>query len=492
MGPPSKPPEKINEKDTVDPMDVLGGTGIDLREEEQYSFQLYNSSFSQPSGSQSGTISSGHSFSQFPPADEASFYGAGPATAAAEKAHAKSQDEYLAKAADKVWRDAARNLAVSRQREINDPFLLVELLHRNMAKIARENGIDLRLDSQNKMGHFVLPGTFQSQEVGAVTAMGPNSDSAYMATSGLFLPPDTMLADHLALLSIATKHRLRGLVEDATRLAKARQTGSHGIIPKDWADVGVPLDVAGSVAIAEDAPRSGWESAVSPLSIPINGSASFAQKTPAQAVADTKTINGSAKVTNEVALALRTQATRERDLEEARLLKRQKRAAGDTSSSRQGSIAPSSLGMVAPEVMDKMPTKKEQKKKAEAKVNDAASHAAANMTLNKFSGGGGGLFGKKKKYSWMDPSPAGGGSGASTPGRLSTQGIPGTPGTAAGNATPERLTVDHGKRLGNWREDNVKGKGIQLRDWVFVLEEDGRDKKALQRAYAGLDASEPK
>lgn len=61
-----------------------------------------------------------------------------------------------------------------------------------------------------------------------------------------------------------------------------------------------------------------------------------------------------------------------------------------------------------------------------------------------------------------------------------------------GSATPERLTVDHGKKLGNWREDNVKGRNIQLRDWVFALEEDGRDKKALQRAYAALDASEPK
>ncbi len=85
MGPPSKPAEKPKE-DGIDVMDVLGGTGIDLREEEQYTFQMYNNSFnSQLSGSQSGTISSGHSFTQFPPGDEASFYGAGPANAAVEK-----------------------------------------------------------------------------------------------------------------------------------------------------------------------------------------------------------------------------------------------------------------------------------------------------------------------------------------------------------------------------------------------------------------------
>lgn len=221
----------------------------------------------------------------------------------------------------------------------------------------------------------------------------------------------------------------------------------------------------------------------------MQGSTSFAQKLPAHVAGDA---NGSTKVIYEVATALRTQASKERDLEEARLLRRHRRATGDTSTSRQGSIAPGSIGMVAPEAIDKIPTKKEQKKKAEAKVNDAASHAAANSTLNKFSGGGGGLFGKKKKYSWMDPTSGGGGSGASTPGRPSNAGLPGTPGAPVANTASERLTVDHGKKLGVWREDTVKGKDIQLRDWVFVLEEDGRDKKALQKAYANLDSSEPK
>ena len=69
MGPPLKPPERLKE-DGIDPMDVLGGTGIDLREEEQYTFQFPNSSFnSQQTGSQAGTISPSHSFTQFPPGD---------------------------------------------------------------------------------------------------------------------------------------------------------------------------------------------------------------------------------------------------------------------------------------------------------------------------------------------------------------------------------------------------------------------------------------
>ncbi len=92
---------------------------------------------------------------------------------------------------------------------------------------------------------------------------------------------------------------------------------------------------------------------------------------------------------------------------------------------RQGSIAPSTPGLIAPESTEKAPTKKEQKKKAEAKINEAATHAAANVTTAQFLGGGGGLFGKKKKYSWMNQIPGGSASGASTPGRIATQGLPG-------------------------------------------------------------------
>ena len=268
MGPPSKPADKPKE-DGIDPMDVLGGTGIDLREEEQYTFQMYNNSFnSQQSGSQSGTISSGHSFTQFPPGDDGSFYGAGPANATAEATTAKSQDEYLSKAADKAWNDAARNLAISRQRELNNPFLLVGNVHMRMDKIAKENGITLKKDPHNgTMGTMKLPGDFSNPTVKMQTAVGPNG--ALVATTGTFISAESLLVDQLALMSIATKHRLRILLEDATRLAKGRQTGSHGVIPDEWAEVAAPTNTASTSLITEGAPRSGWESAVSPHSNPL-------------------------------------------------------------------------------------------------------------------------------------------------------------------------------------------------------------------------------
>lgn len=177
---------------------------------------------------------------------------------------------------------------------------------------------------------------------------------------------------------------------------------------------------------------------------------------------------------------------KERDFEEARLKKRAARNNGELGATpRQGSIIPGTPGSVAPE--DKAPTKKEQKKKAEAKVNEAANHAAANVTIAQFMGGKN-IFGKKKGgYSWATTGATGGG-GFSTPGRINTQGgLPNTP-----SAGPAPLTQEGARRMGAWREDKEKGRNIQIRDWITVLESDGHDKRSLQKAYMYLDNSDPK
>jgi hypothetical protein len=505
MGPPSKPPEKQKE-DGIDPMDVLGGTGIDLREEEQYTTLINSSSFnSQQSGSQSGTISSGNSFTQFPPGSEASHFGAGPANAEAEEVKFKSQEEYHRRVAEKAWQDAARDLAVSRQQELNNPFLVVGNVHKKMEKIARENGLALNTEINKGMGTMKLPGAFPTSTVHVQTAMGPNG--GLTATSGTFIPNDSLLVDQLALMSISTKHRLRGLLEDAARLAKGRQTGSHGAIPEEWADAAAPSQTETGSVVIDGALRSGWESAVSPHSYPpkrmhcldinhlslltIVGSFSTANRTPTPISEGTKTPTEPVKMQNEVVLALRKAAQAERELEEKRIAKRNARTSGEVTS-RQGSVMPSTPGSVAPEVSEKAPTKKELKRQAEAKTNEAASHAAANRTTEQFLGGGSSLFGKKKKYSWMTGGAGGSASGTSTPGRIMTQGLPGTPAGAVVSVAPQRLTQEGARRLGMWREDKEKGRGIQIRDWVTVLESDGREKKALQKAYTNLDNSEPK
>ncbi|RKF73769.1 putative tpa inducible protein [Golovinomyces cichoracearum] len=495
MGPPSKPVEKPKDE-SVDVMDVLGGTGVDLREEEQYTFQLYNDSFnSMLSKSQSGNISLSHSFTQFQPGDEASFYGAGPANVVGESVGTQSQDEYIQKAADMAWREAARNLHISRQRELDNPFLHVHLVHAKLRKLASEYGIELNTDSKGMMGIMTRPHAFSEREVQVQTAVGP--DGILVTTNGNFLPYDSMLVDQLALLSIATKHRLRGLVEDAVKIARGRRTGSHGVVAEEWKDVAFPFDFEGASRVGDGVVRPGWESSINPQTNPLKRSFLDNDKNNNSTINHGNVLMSSGKVTNEIIIALRRQALKEREAEEIRLRKRLDRASGTNISSRQTSSVPGTPGSVAPELAERVTTKKELKKKAEAKVNEAASHAAANVTTAQFLGGGGGLFGKKKKYSWMSPAPQLGSGGGATSAQRRVNARSGSSAAAASGsisniAPAERLTFDGSRRLGTWREDREKGAGVQMRDWVTVLEQDNHEKKALQLSYMYLDSSDPR
>lgn len=272
MGPPLKPADKSKEDEN--PMDVLGGTGINLAEEEQYQSAKFNTTFnSQQSGSQSGYMSSGHSFTQFPPGSEGSFYGAGPANAAPEAAKTQSQAEYQCRVAEEAWKKASYGLALSRQGELSNPFLEIGSLHKKAVKVARDNGVALRTDGQASMGRMKLPEQFSTSGIKVNTAVGP--DGIITTTQGSFLPFDSLLVDQLALLSIATKQRLRVLIGDAHRLAKGRQEGSDGLVPSEWAEVAVPSSTENVGVVPEGGPRSGWESAVSPHSNPVKRKGTF-------------------------------------------------------------------------------------------------------------------------------------------------------------------------------------------------------------------------
>lgn len=194
---------------------------------------------------------------------------------------------------------------------------------------------------------------------------------------------------------------------------------------------------------------------------------------------------------------MRELAKQERELEEARLRKRQKRRDGlpDTlfSPSRSASFGAASPGLIAPDG-DKPMTKKEIKKVQMAKAAEANNHANQNMTSSMFAGLGGksSLFGKKKAktYDWMNVGR--GGSGANTPTKSAPGGDKSLNGLTVGSPGPVALTPEGRNRLGTWREDKEKGKNIQLRDWVSVLEKDGREGKTLQFAYLQLDKSQPR
>lgn len=199
---------------------------------------------------------------------------------------------------------------------------------------------------------------------------------------------------------------------------------------------------------------------------------------------------------NETISTMREVTRTERDWEESRLRRRNARTEGAKESatpSRAGSVAPGTPGGTPGEGGgSKKETKKEQKKTAAAKAAEATNHVSQNITSSMFVGKTGGLFGKKK-YDWMNPKPR---SGASTPARAGTPGAGGgaggAPGGGAAQAENMPLTTESRTRLGNWREDREKGRGIQLRDWVAALEEDGVDGAVLQRAYDRLDTSGPR
>lgn len=143
--------------------------------------------------------------------------------------------------------------------------------------------------------------------------------------------------------------------------------------------------------------------------------------------------------------------------------------------------ASGTLGERAPEV--KM-TKKERERLAKANgVSEEQQTRNANNTANLQLGG--------KSYNWMHkkaapPTPA------ATSARLAAAatGVDGGKGAMkAGGAVGSLLGTD--ATVGQWREDSVGGKGVQMRDWVGVLEADGREKRTLCFAMARLGRERP-
>lgn len=247
MGPPQRPAERPTKDYEYDVTDSLAGTGIDLRAEEQYMSELYSNALDTGSDARTG-------FAQHPAGPKSSFYGAGPANQPSEPTTAQNQDELAAKAAEQAWVESSMHLAAQRTQEINDPFLLVALLHKRAEKIAREHNLSLNLDMKNNsqtMGKMRPPEQFPTPKV--TVRMEPGPDSLMVQTTGSYIPHDSFLVDQLALMSIAAKHRLRELVEEAGIMATNRQKTSHGEVPEEWAPAAAPMNMEPLEAMDTDA-----------------------------------------------------------------------------------------------------------------------------------------------------------------------------------------------------------------------------------------------
>ncbi|TRX94737.1 hypothetical protein FHL15_004509 [Xylaria flabelliformis] len=422
-------------------------------------------------------------FPHLPPGGRDSFYGAGPANQPAEPTDIKSQEEYAALAADRTWNEAAQRLAVTRSQEIRHHLLEPGLVHKRMHEIAQKFGLSLNLDMKPEgrsqyMGKFSQPVDFPKPELRIVFQPTSDGTSSTVKTCGSFIPKESYLVDQIALLSIGTKERLQDLLGDANRIAETRQKSSHGIVSMEWADVAV-LPSSKSNGVSAGDSRTGPGSAVSPRTNPL--------KRPSDEISNNglPTPVSEAPPPNPIVDSLLELVKQTQSAEEGRLKNRQKRLEksaekeGAEAGSRSGSVAPGTPGSIAPDGGDTKALSKKEGKKAAAKAAESSSGTTVNATLSLFTGG------KKKKYSWMSA-----GSGANTPR------VPGTTGALAGTGGSGArlgrgpLTKSGVQHVGQIREDLEKGKNIQLRDWIVVLEDRGMDPRSLQIIYGNVDQSD--
>ncbi|KAI0116427.1 hypothetical protein GGR51DRAFT_545964 [Nemania sp. FL0031] len=467
-----QPPRPGGSKTTAYEMnDMLMGTGIDLEEEAEYMNNLETRT----------------GFPHLPAGGRDSFYGAGPANQPAEPNDVKSQEEYAALAADRIWNEAAHRLAVTRSQELRNNLLEPGIVHKKMFDVAQKFGLGLNLDIKpdgrsQYMGKFSQPTEFPKPELKMSFQTDAEGISTMVKTYGSFIPKESFLVDQIALLSIGTKERLQDLLSDANKIAEIRQKSSHGAVPNEWIDAAAlpSLKVNG---VHTDDPRTGAESAVSPRTNPL--------KRPSAELSSNglPTPVSEASSPNHLIDSLTELGKQSQSAEEARLRKRQKRLEksaekdkeGAEAGSRSGSVAPGTPGSIAPDGGDTKTLSKKEGKKAAAKAAESSSGTTVNATLSLFTGG------KKKKYSWMN---SGAGSGTSTPRSQGPSGALSGAGSMASKAGRGPLTKAGVTHLGQFREDSEKGKNIQLRDWIVVLEDRGLDPRSLQIAYGKVDKSD--
>jgi len=131
-------------------------------------------------------------------------------------------------------------------------------------------------------------------------------------------------------------------------------------------------------------------------------------------------------------------------------------------------------------------TKKEREKLAKQDVTEEVQTRMTNNTATMQLGG--------KAYSWMNAGKKGGIGGSGLGGsRLGLGGgglgpslSIGSGGAGVGTASADGSGAAKDRKFGEWREDGVGGKGVQMRDWVSALEADGKERKTLNFAMARL------
>lgn len=361
---------------------------------------------------------------------------------------------------------ALRRQAEFRTQHFNDPFLAPQILSNRLCRKTRAESCSLYTLRDND---------------GNIAGAGPNADIA-------------------VLLSLATRERIIGLVTRGAALAKARRR-PQTLVQGEWADrvKGVTPELAPISAVSPgdtslkrkaDSAFAASDFASTLLNKVAAGSFSTANNLPAP-TANTQTPGqvATANLSNEIVIALRQLKQKEFDREQERLRKKAKRdqpAESSVPSTPGATGDPTTPGIPLGEAQpDRKMSAKENRKQQASKLEEAMSHRAANATASMMMGGFGGGKKKKKTYSWMNPAPTGGGMGMGGAARPAMGGPQANAGIAQGGPADTGVNLNWtGQRMGLWREDGDRGRGIQIRDWVGALEGDGRtSKKSIVKAY---------
>lgn len=503
------PPPRPNKDDRDDRMSVddindpMYGSGINLKDEENY---MHSFQTTQTTSFGSSTMSQNNSFSQlrqsFDPGSQRGAGGAFEGTMGDPQTQTDIDDEVKRK---RERAAAARERAEKKQfpMEKDTQFLQTNSLRRRMDTVCRANGVTMDVrglyqrlpppePQQNPYRTNVMMNGTATEGIVAV-------DSRPEYTAGRGEPFEQMLS----LLCLAAGDRLRGLVDEAFALSRARRFGDHGRVPPEYADIAVGTGARGQEVVRpENVTGSQWDkvpdaAAASDPADAANGGLENGAAAETATPQPLPTISFSSAITAK----LREVALRDAAAEDARIKKREARrkaaAEAATPADDAAADAPAPEEATAPKISKKEQErqKKEANKTAEANLHSTTNQTAALMALGK----------KKGKYSWMTggvasmptnrfakPTPAT--SGTATPNvNGDAKADPAATGAAAaGNSPANAHTPNQAApavkevQWGDWREDSPAGRGIQARDWTIVLERDGKEKKALQRVLNRL------
>lgn len=481
MMPPPPRPNKDEREERVgveDLGDSLFGSGINLKDEENYMYTMYNNRHTQnesfstnPATSfGSNTMSPSNSFNLL---TQGTSFGSQGANGAFAGTMGQTQSQENVELEQRRKREAAaRTQAEKRQHHLNNQFLLCNNVRKRMDRLALTQGVALNMH-----------GTFVRQPETNVMMNGNGSEGIAAVQdrrAESVVNQGTPFEGIVSLVSLAAGERLRGLLDEAFALARARCYGDHGrVVPPEFADIAVGEGQQSSeTVLPESITGTQWDKFPESAGDADGETQMSTTPQPQPTVSFQSTLHA----------RLRALADQDKQAEKARLKKREarKRAAEATANGeRAPADEPEAIAPLKPPTKKElMKQQKEKNSSTEAQLHSTTNQTAAMMALGK----------KGSRYSWMtggaaamptnrySKAPVGpGGSGTATPtttGAVKLEVVT-TPVAPVVDANAERAV-----EWGDWRE-NVE-KGVQVRDWVLVLERDGREKGALQRVLSKL------